>query len=453
MSQRTPKMTSQPRAAPRRSAKAVARMRPQAPQRLSDELFREEEPQDASPMEPVGTELQWDGFDLSDEADEEVGSEESELREFAVPGPNLIEAEEDEAATEAENLVLRYLKEAGSVPLLTPAGEVDLAKRIEAAKARAVAGLQAHIPSSPNWPVWEGAPHEESYEWVADRLRQVRNWVVRLEHGHGVEVQQESGLSPECLRQVWAKLQQEQQVIEETKAAMVTANLRLVVTIAKKYLNRGLPLLDLIQEGNIGLMRAVEKFDHQLGFRFSTYASWWIRQAVARAIAEQARTVRMPVHVSERMGRLQRMAHALQQSLEREPTAQELAEALDCSVEKIHTMQANRKPVLSLETPVAEGQARLGDFMADRTVLSPVEAAIEEELTSYVTSCLKALSPREEYILRARFGLDTGAVRTLEDIGRELRLSRERVRQIEGRALEKLRHPSRNRRLRHFVEN
>ena len=202
-----------------------------------------------------------------------------------------------------------------------------------------------------------------------------------------------------------------------------------------------------------GIRPAVEKFNHRLSFRFSTYASWWIRQAVARAIAEQARTVRTPVHVSESMGRLQRMAQALQPSLEREPTAQELADALDCSVEKIHAMQTHRKPVLSLETPVAEGEARLGDLMADRIVLSPVEAAIEAELTSYVQSCLKALNPREAYILRARFGLDTGEVRTLEDIGRELKLSRERVRQIEGRALEKLRHPSRNHRLRNFVEN
>jgi len=446
-------MTSQPRVAPRRSATAVAGKRPPAPESLSDELFREEDLLDASPIGLVDAELQWDNFDLPDEAAEEVGSEASALREFPGPGHNLIEAEEDEQATEAQNLVLRYLQEAGSVPLLTPDGEVDLAKQIEAAKARVVEVLQVYIPSSPNWPVWEGAPHEVSDEWVADRRRQIRNWVVRLERGDEVEVQRDSGLSPERLRQMWATLQQGQRTFEEVKAAMVTANLRLVVTIAKKYLNRGLPLLDLIQEGNIGLMRAVEKFNHRLGFRFSTYASWWIRQAVARAIAEQARTVRTPVHVSESMGRLQRMTHALQQSLEREPTTQELAEALDCSVEKIHAMQAHRKPVLSLETPVAEGEARLGDFMVDRTVLSPVEAAIEEELTSYVRSCLKALSPREEYILRARFGLDTGEGRTLEDIGRELKLSRERVRQIEGRALEKLRHPSRNRRLRSFVEN
>jgi RNA polymerase sigma factor (sigma-70 family) len=453
MRQRTANMTSQPGAAPRRSTTAVAGKRPPAPERLSDERFREEDLLDASPIGLDDAELQWDNVDLPEEAAEELGSEASELREGPVPEHDLVEAEEDEDATEAENLILRYLQEAGSVPLLTPAEEVDLAERIEAAKARVVAVLQAHIPSTPNWPVWEGAPHEASHAWVADRLRQVRSWIVRLERGHAAEVQRDSGLSPERLRQVWARLQQEQRALEEAKAAMVTANLRLVVTIAKKYLNRGLPLLDLIQEGNIGLMRAVEKFDHRLGFRLSTYASWWIRQAVVRAIAEQARTVRTPVHVSERMGRLQRMAHTLRQSLEREPTAQELAEALDVSVETIHAMQASRKAVLSLETPVAGGQAYLGDFMADRTLLSPVEAAIKEELTSYVRSCLKELSPREEYILRARFGLDNGEVRTLEDIGRELKLSRERVRQIEGRALEKLRQPSRNRRLRNFAEN
>jgi RNA polymerase sigma factor (sigma-70 family) len=453
MSQRTAKTGSQPRAAPRQRAAAVAVKQPPALQSLSGELFREEDPLDASPIALSDGEPQWDGFDFPDEVTEEFWSEESELREIPVPEHNLRATEEDEQATEATNPVMLYLQEAGRVPLLTPADEVELAKQIEAAKARVVAVLQANIPVNCNWPIGHGTPHEESHEWVADRLRQVRNWVMRLERGHEAEVQRESGLSPEGLRQVWARLQPEQRALEAAKAAMVTANLRLVVTLAKKYLNRGLPLLDLIQEGNLGLMRAVEKFDYRLGFRFSTYASWWIRQAVARAIADQARTVRTPVHVGERMGRLQQMAHTLQQRLEREPTAQELAEALDLSVEKIHVMQVSQKPVLSLETPVADGEAHLGDFIPDHTFRSPVEVAIAAELTSYLNACLKALSPREEYILRARFGLDDGEVRTLEDIGRELKLSRERVRQIEGRALEKLRHPSSNRRLRNFVEN
>jgi RNA polymerase sigma factor (sigma-70 family) len=446
-------MGSPLRAAPRQRATAVAVKRPPAPQSLSDEIFREEDPLDASPMALSHSEPQWDSFDLPDEAIEEFGSEEPELREIPAPEHNLRETEEDEQATEATNLVMLYLQEASRAPLLTPANEVELAKQIEAAKTCVVAVLQASFPLSCNWPIWKGTPHEESHEWVADRLRQVRNWVMRLEHGHEVEVQRESGLSPEGLRQVWDRLQQEQRALEEAKAAMVTANLRLVVGIAKKYLNRGLPLLDLIQEGNIGLMRAVEKFDHRLGFRFSTYASWWIRQAVTRGISEQACTVRMPVHVGESRARLQRMAHVLQQSLEHEPTAQELAAALDLSVEKIHVMQANQKLVVSLESPVADGEACLGDFIGDRSVLNPVEVAIAAEFTSYLNTCLKALSPREEYILRARFGLEDGEVRTLEDIGRELKLSRERVRQIEGQALEKLRHPSRNRRLRNFVEN
>jgi hypothetical protein len=191
MRQRTANMTSPPRAAPRRSATAVAGKRPPAPESLSDELFRQEDLLDASPIGLVDAELQWDNVDLPDEADEEVGSEASALREFPGPGHHRIEAEEDEQATEAANLVLRYLQEASSVPLLTPAGEVDLAKQIEAAKARVVAVLQGHIPSNPNWPVWEGAPQEVSDEWVADRRRQVRNWVVRLERGDEVEVQRQ----------------------------------------------------------------------------------------------------------------------------------------------------------------------------------------------------------------------------------------------------------------------
>ena len=436
--------------APRLSAKAVAPPPPEESQELPLDLFMEDDELGAPMDEAVETDAQWGSMDVQGEEIDDLMPDAPTLQELREGEGDL---EDENTVSGVDNPVLLYLQEAGTVPLLKPEDEVRIAKQIVALKARLREVVQHYGPRLPDSLSAETTTPTEAEDWVADVVRHVRTWVNRIEHGDGVAVQHEVRLPSKKILQLWTAMQHVLAELEETKGAMVNANLRLVVAIAKKYINRGLPLLDLIQEGNIGLMRAVEKFDHRLGFRFSTYASWWIRQAIARAIAEQARTVRMPVHVSESMGRLKRVANNLRKDLEREPTAQELADALQLSIDKVRTMQASAKPMLSLETPIADGQSRLGDFIPDRTFISPVAAAIEEELNEYLNSCLQALSPREEFILRARFGLGNGEVRTLEEIGKELKLSRERVRQIEARALEKLRHPSRNRRLRGFLEN
>jgi RNA polymerase primary sigma factor len=313
----------------------------------------------------------------------------------------------DSRATASSDPVRMYLKEIGRVPLLSGGEEVDLAMRIEA-------GAQAA-------------------EHLADLSA--------------------SGAITELVFAERRALERAVRDGEEAKAELIQANLRLVVSIAKRYVGRGMLFLDLIQEGNLGLMRAVEKFDYTKGFKFSTYATWWIRQAITRAIADQARTIRIPVHMVESIHKVHRVQRQLLQDLEREPTVDEIAEKVDMSAVRVREILRISQDPLSLDSPIGEeDDSFLGDFIEDASAEAPAEVAARLMLNSAVLDALGELSDRERQVVRLRFGLEDGQARTLEEVGREFGVTRERIRQIESKTLAKLRHPHRSQKLRDYLD-
>lgn len=309
------------------------------------------------------------------------------------------------ASVKVDDPVRMYLKDIGKIPLLTLEEETELAKEV-------VYGRDAR---------------------------------ARLEE---IEADDQNTVSVE----EYERLLEISDKAEMAKDKLVNANLRLVVSIAKRYLGRGLQFLDLIQEGNMGLIKAVDKFDHQKGFKFSTYATWWIRQAITRAVADQARTIRIPVHMVETINKLVRIQRQLVQELSREPSPQEVAERMDISVEKVQQIQKIAQEPISLESPVGEEEdSALGDFISDPHALDPYEYTAKMKLREELDSVLSTLTDREERVLRLRFGLVDGRQRTLEEVGKEFNVTRERIRQIEAKALRKLKHPSRSRKLKDFM--
>ncbi|MEX2458429.1 MAG: RNA polymerase sigma factor RpoD [Actinomycetota bacterium] len=369
-----------------------------------------------------------------------------------VPGEDLddgqpAQREEDLALKAPTNDPVRmYLKEIGKVPLLTAAQEVDLAMRIESGELSTELVVAIDINNKVD---------QKGFSKVVDFTCKIR------EHQQD-RFGKVEGIGREKLARSWKPKSREDLMLFLTrvqddghlaKRKLIEANLRLVVSIAKRYVGRGMLFLDLIQEGNLGLIRAVEKFDYSKGFKFSTYATWWIRQAITRAIADQARTIRIPVHMVETINKLVRVQRQLLQDLGREPTPDEIGQQMGVPAEKVREiLKVSQEPV-SLETPIGEEEdSHLGDFIEDSEAVVPIDAASFILLQEQLESVLHTLSEREKKVIQLRFGLTDGHPRTLEEVGREFGVTRERIRQIESKTLSKLRHPSRSQKLRDYLE-
>jgi RNA polymerase primary sigma factor len=360
------------------------------------------------------------------------------------PGTSRIDVDLLKAPT--NDPVRMYLKEIGKVPLLNAAQEVDLARRIEAGEFAAELTRELETAEKPD---------PKKLRRVVDRVLAIRDH--QLERFGKVE-----GIGRDPVRKGWRPRSREELLdflrrVERdgqlAKKRLIEANLRLVVSIAKRYVGRGMLFLDLIQEGNLGLIRAVEKFDYSKGYKFSTYATWWIRQAITRAIADQARTIRIPVHMVETINKLVRVQRQLLQDLGREPTPEEIGKAMGIGADKVREiLKVSQEPV-SLETPIGEEEdSHLGDFIEDSDAVVPVDAASFILLQEQLEAVLHTLSEREKKVIQLRFGLLDGHPRTLEEVGREFGVTRERIRQIESKTLSKLRHPSRSQKLRDYLE-